>query len=46
MILVKSNVAIFVTLITLGLFVYIRYMKSKVKKYVLRNENISRYFKN
>ncbi len=31
--------------IGIGIFAYIKFLKNKVKKYVLRNERIEKYFR-
>lgn len=40
-----QGVSIFTSLIALALILYIRMLKSKMKKYILRNEKIEKYFK-
>lgn len=39
-----QGVSVFTSLIALVLIIYIRMLKNKMKKYILRNEKIEKYF--
>ena len=42
---VLLGVTIATSAIGLGIFAYIKFLKKKIKRYVLRNEKIEKYFK-
>lgn len=43
---VQLGVAIATSAIGIGILSYIKFLKKKVRRYVLRNEKIEKYFKN
>lgn len=39
-----QGISVFTSLIALALIIYIKMLKNKMRKYILRNEKIEKYF--